>query len=171
MSIKGRIKLINRMAQVTQTKQPGPTSVAGNPMAVDVVSLFTDVPKVWGFNNISKIQQIINIINQAIYVLSDAQIDFNQLRLAYFNIDTSKYSNIVLQAIIRLASVIYMQMLTDKTKQRTQPLSSQEKQQIIAHISQSLNVSAIPDGSINNFLQTKVGNFKEVLKGILFTIT
>lgn len=167
MSVKDRRKLIERIAQ---TAQPGVPSISGSPSSVDIATFFPAVTRVWGANNLSKIQSLINALNNAIYVLSAGQMDFNTLRVQYFITDASKFPDPVLTAIIRLAQVIYNRMLTNHAKQRIEPISIMEKQQILTQIKQMLNVSAIPDGGINNFLATKIGNFKETLNGILSTI-
>lgn len=174
MSIRGRIKLIERIAQTAapaaSTVQSGVPSVTGSPTTVDIATFFPAVTKVWGSTNLAKIQTIINAINNAIYVLSGGQMDFNTLRVQYFITDTSKYPDQVLTAIIRLAQVVYNRMLTDHAQNRVTILSPEEKSQIIIQIQRMLNTSTIPDGAINTFLQTKVGNFKEVLNSILATI-
>jgi hypothetical protein len=173
MSIIGRKKIIERIAQQAATTAPaitGPTSVPGSPSSVPINTFFPSVSIAWGANNIDKIGNIVNILNQAIFVLSNGQMDFNTLRVAYFNVDLSKYPDQTLRAIIALSQVIYTRMLSNRGQPFRQALSPIIRQQTIMLIERSLNVSSIPAGGINQYLQTKVGNFKEVMGSILATI-
>lgn len=177
-SIQERSYLIKRIAQAVATS-PASTpssataipSVSGSPTTVDIATFFPSISLAWGANNLSKIQNIVNAINFAIYVLSAGQADFNTFRLQYFNIDPDQYPDQTLQGIIRLAQVLYNRMLTNHAQPFKTALAPQDKQQIIRQVMVPLNSSMIPSGGINAYLQSKVGAFKETLNSVLATIT
>lgn len=175
MSILGRLKLLLKIAQETTTPDPtaqdGPTNVSGNPSDVDLVTYFPSVSLAWGAQNLSSIQRVINILNQSIYILSNGQMDFNKLRVQYFNVDTSKYPDATLRAAVVFSQLLYSKVLTNKGQPFTIALQPQDKATVISFLTQNINSSNIPAGPVNNFLRTKIGgNLKENIVGALATI-
>jgi hypothetical protein len=166
MTHAARMRIIRRIAQTAAAPVAPTASVSGSPTPIDITTFFPMVIKTWGPDNLAKIQQMVNILNSAIYILSAGQMDFNTLRSQAFNVDASKYPDQTLSAIVKLSGVIYHQMLANQAPSLLPP----QRGQIINLIKGALNVSAIPDGSINQALQTKVGNLKEKLNSILITI-
>lgn len=166
-----RRKLIQRLAQTaTSSPAPVPAVSSGDPTPVDISTFFPSVSLAWGADNLAKLQRIVNAINNAIYILSGKQMDFNRLRVQLFNVDPSKYPDQALAAIVRLAGVVFNSMLTNRTQPWQRALTPQERQPIIVKVRTGLNVSTIPGGAINAYLQTKVGPFKETLNSLLDTV-
>lgn len=171
MSTKSRIKLLEKIAQAAEQQESGTNTVSGSPTTADVVALFPQSSIAWGANNIKHLQDIINVLNQSIYILSQGQVDFNRLRTQSFNVDESKFPDTILKAIISLARTIYNKLLTNNGQIFKKELTPEEKQEIIDLLKQNISISSIPDGGINKFLTTKIGgNFKTVIINLLSNI-
>lgn len=155
MKITDRIKLWLKLAQTTE--QPGVQTLSGSPSAVDISNAVLG----FGTNNMSLIQNIVNDLNWAIYVLSAGQLDFNKLKQQYFFFSNTNIPDQTLLIIVRYAKLIYTNLLTlsGGNTRFNQELDQTEKIKRIDLLLYSVRVppTAIPDGGINNLLQTKIG--------------
>lgn len=175
MSSKFRLKLLKKVAQAAETtnnnETTGPTTVSGSPTDCSVVSYFPTSSETWGANNLTFIQQIINDLNDGIYVLSQGQLDFNKLRAQAFNVDVSKYPDRILKNIIIFSKLVYNVMLTDNGSNFANQLTPEIKKQKISQLTGALSNGGIPDGGINQFLTTKIGgNLKSLITNNLSNI-
>jgi hypothetical protein len=169
MSIKNRIKLLQKIAQTGRVNTP-PT-VSGDPTAANVTSLFPQFTIGWGSNNSIYIQGIINVLNYSIYALSNGALDFNKLRTQNFSFDDSKFPDPILRAIINLTHAVYSKILTHGGQTFKAALTAEEKKDIIDLLKQNVSTSAIPDGGINNYLNSKIGgSLKSTLNNYLSNI-
>jgi hypothetical protein len=156
MSSKLRSKLLEKIAQATPV-ETGPATVPGSPSKCDVVSYFGSVIKGWQNQNVSFIQEIIDDLNESIYVLSQGQIDFNKLRVQSFNVDAGKYPDRILKNIVKFSQQVYSLLLTDQGKDFAAPLTPETRELKINQLTSNLGTVGIPDGSINQFLFSKIG--------------
>ena len=175
MSSKFRLKLLQKIAQVAEqgstTETTGTPTVSGSPTDCSIVSYFQSAPKAWGANNLNYMQSIVNYLNNGIYVLSQGQMDFNNLRVQNFNVDTSKYPDRVLKNIVIFSKLVYNVMLTDNGKDFAVQLTPETKGQKLKQLNGAVTTGGIPDGVINQFLSTKIGgNLKDLLVSNLSNI-
>ena len=151
-------------APVPANTKTGPTTVAGSPTPFDPFQYFPTIMTGWGANNVAPIRRLSNVLNMAIFVLSNGGLDLNRLRSSNFVVDISKYPDVVLRGLIKYALQVhrliysnygapYKAVITDKLA-RVQALKN------------FLTTFQIPDGSINNFLGSKLGGG---LKAIILT--
>jgi hypothetical protein len=185
MSVKSRAKIWAKLAQnapatpaTPATTTPQGTSTApltGSPSPLDVSAWFPTVVRGWGAENVPKIQQLVNILNWAIYALSAQQMDFNYFRQLQFQIVPTQIPDRILLSIARVAQLAYVYILTNGGGIALFPgaLTPQQKANRISLITRALNAAGtlIPDGGINAALQSHIGgNLKEVLFSVLATI-
>lgn len=166
MNIKERLKWLLKLGQTTPSNTTtGPTTVSGSPSPMETSVYFPSVSKAWGPENVNNIQYIINLLNQSLYVLSSGQMDLNQLRVSQFNVDTSKYPDAVIMAVVRFSQLFYHRVLTNSGNQAfDNVLTTEERKQRINQLIQYVNSSALPGGPINSFLKSKInGDLKELL--------
>ena len=173
MSTKDRLNLFKKIADAskvaqtatppatTSTTAPTPT-IAGSPTSASALALYPQLVAGWGANNSSFIEEITNTLNNALYVLSLEDIDFNTLRSNGFNINDSKYSEPTLKIVISLTKAVFNNLLTNGGQAFIKELSPTERSQKLALLKQS--ASQIKDGPINTQLPNKIGgNLKTIL--------
>lgn len=164
-----RSRMFQALAQAA-TKAPTPT-ISGRPTQVIVSSLFPSVITGWGANNLAYIQGIVNALNNALFYLSNGELDFNKLRLVSFQSDPSGIPDQYLLAVVRFAKTIFDTMLMNGANIFKAPITPQDKGARILRLETALSSSNIPDGSINPQLTTHIGgNLKTILTNTLHNI-
>lgn len=148
---KLRKKILKRLAQAD------PTTISGTPSGINVSSLFPSIITAWSTDNLESIQDIVDTLNQAIFILSAGQLDFNKLRVQQFNVDTSKYPDRILKNTVKFTIVVYNNMLTNNGAAFSKELTAEERKIIIGKIKGSLQADEMPDGGISQELVNKIG--------------
>ena len=147
----------------------GPQTISGNPTNFDPYSYYPTIMTGWGTNNVSWIRQLSNTLNQAIFVLSNGQLDLNKLRGTNFVVDVSKYPDRVLRSIVQFTLQVYRFIFTNLTGPFKTAVNN--KVQIIQTLKGFLSTYQIPDGGINPFLSNRIGGpFKTVVINTLTQI-
>jgi len=179
--VSARYKLLNKIAQAagdapaatttptTTTTTTPATSVPGAPTDVPVDVYFPTFTWAWGPNFKPATNQLINILNWSMFILSQGQLSFDQLRQQNFNVDISKYPDPFLMGIIMFAKNVYYYLLNNGTPFKTQV---QNKDQIIDYLSRDIaSNTKVPDSLSATFpqsyLQTKIGNPKPAIIALL----
>jgi len=170
MTPKTRIKLLEAVAQTypgttpAPNTQAGPAYVAGAPYAYDPYSYYPTMTLGWGIANVNWIRRLSNIINNAIYFLSQGQLDLNKIRMVNFVVDVSKYPDRVLTAVVKFALQVYRMIYTHQTADFKTALLPEDKTAVVTQLKNFLPYFQIPDGPINVALVNKIGgNLKQVL--------
>jgi hypothetical protein len=178
MGAKTRIKLLEALAQATTSTtsttstttapapntQAGPAYVAGAPYAFDPYSYYPTITLGWGTANTTWIRKLCDTINNAIYFLSQGQLDLNKIRMVNFVVDISKYPDRILTAVVKFALQVYRMILTHQMAPFAAALSTDDKKEVVAQLKSFLTYFQIPDGSVNAALVNKIGgNLKQVL--------
>lgn len=164
-----RTRIFNSLVIAAQTAPA--TTVAGSPTAVGVADLFPSVVLGWGSPNLHNIQLIVNAINNAMFILSKGQADFNKFRVANFAGEASNVPDQYLLAIVRFAKLIFNDLLTNGGKAYVAALTPKDKASRIAKLNGMLLAANIPDGSINTQLAQKIGgSMKSILTNALNAI-
>jgi hypothetical protein len=154
-----------------ETGNAGPTTIAGNPSSFQVITLYPSIIKGWGSENLNNIQQLVTDLNQALYVMSEAQLDLNDLRVSTFNVDSSKYPSSAVMALVRLSQLIYSKMLTNGGQVFKTGLTPEDKRGRLTQIINYINSSNLGSTTKNQFLQSRIGgNLKEKLLSIVQAI-
>lgn len=175
MNTKFRRQLLQILAQtttITQSAAPnvttGPITVPGSPTPFDPYSYYISMMIGWDAKNISLIRQLANTINWSLYILSNGDIDLGKLRALNFTIDTSKYSDRILLILLKFAIQMFRVIYTNSGAPFKSTITDRDKRvQLLKNA-----LTNLPDGSINNFLNQKIGgNPKIVLLNIISQIT
>lgn len=147
--ISFRLKLLKKIA-------------AGN--APDVsINYFPSVIKAWEQNNVTFIKNIIDILNDSIYSLTDGKTDFSKLKQQNFSIDISQF-NSPIKNIVAWAIEFYSNMLSNDGKDFDAKLEKEQRVDIVNKLKQNQLFTSIPDGGINQELSSKIGgNFKTMI--------
>ena len=149
-------------APVPANTTTGPTTVAGSPTTFDPFQFFPTMTVGWGANNATPIRRLSNVLNNALYVLSNGGLDINRMRANNFMVDVSKYPDVVLRGVIRYIGQVYRFLFTNFGQAFTGPV--QDKTHRIQVLKNVLITFQIPDGGINQFLNNKIGgNLKPII--------
>jgi hypothetical protein len=154
--MSGRLRFLSRFAVQTAPQLHNPVSVPGSPPAFIVSSRAPTTHIGWGTENLAPIQRLVNLLNQALYILSEGKLNFTLLFDAHFLTDLSEYSYLVM-FLNSLGSFIYRQLLTHLGHKFTEEISSEQKQAIVNRMLTMLQNPSLLDGPINKFLYGKIG--------------
>lgn len=146
---------------------PKPTTVPGSPTAV-TVDMFPTFVQAWGANFKQSVNNLIDTLNWAIFSMTVGQQDFFKLKSNSFQGDSTKFDGFT-NSIIGFSKQVFNLMLNEG-KPIAAPMKN--KKEIISKLLASINQnSAIHETLTNvfpqNFLQSKIGNFKPKVISIL----
>lgn len=149
------------------TTSTAPTTVAGSPTTV-TTDLFPTFIQAWGTTFKGPVDELLNILNWSIYVLTLGEQDFYKLKSNDFSADATKYDAFT-DSVISFSRLVFHQLLNGGKAFQTQV---GDKKTPIAEIYRSISGNGrIPDTLTNvfpqSFLQTKIGNFKPKVISIL----
>lgn len=156
-------------APVAPNLKSGPTTVSGSPSPFDPFAYFPTMMVGWGAPNVEPIRRISNVLNNALYILSNGALDINRLRANNFVVDVSQYPDIVLRGIINYSLQVFKSVYSNNTIPFKAPITN--KPQRIQALKNLLTTFQIPDGGINGLLQNRIGgNFKLIILDTLDNI-
>ena len=174
--MNGRLRTLLRLAQAApaapatpaaNAAQTTPTAVPGSPRPFDPASVSPTMVLGWGANNLNFIRQLVNVLNQAIFITSNGKLDFARLYDQSFGIDTSAYTPLV-SALANLGKLIFRRMIKNNGYDFVAAVPTANRTQTISVLTSQIQSPAIPDGAINSTLYGKVGgNLRTVLLDIV----
>jgi hypothetical protein len=178
--MNGRLRTLFRLAQAATPAAPAapsspastatsttPTVVSGSPRPFDPATVSPTLVLGWGANNLNFIRQLVNALNQAIYITSNGKLDFARLYDQSFGIDTSAYTPLV-SALANLGKLVFRRMIKNNGYDFAAPVPTANRMQTVSILTNQIQSPAIPDGAINATLYSKVGgNIRTVLLDIV----
>ena len=175
---KYRLKIFQRIIEAqaatpdpagTDSGQPTSTqsTVNGSPNPI-TTDQFPGFDVAWGANYKDLANQLLDTLNQGIYILTIGEQDFSRLRSSNFTSDSTKFDAFA-DSVIAFSGLVY-KMIFGQGKPLTEAVPN--KKEIISYLISNFNSNVSIPNNLNNkfpesFLQSKIGNFKTKVNGIL----
>lgn len=162
------IKLGQSVPENLPTEQVIATQiVSGSPPSFIPSNYYPDLVTAFNSRNIPIINNLSNIINQALYYTSNGKIHLPWMYNRNFNFDNSISPSIVLKNLMNFSKLMFQQLFSNLSK----PLSSQEILSRVGILSNSLFLTNLPQTNTSGQLTTKIGgNLKTIIKNYLLQI-
>jgi len=166
MSRDNRIKILNRIAQDLLSK----SSVSGSPRSFNIVSLYPTTVLGLTSKNISPLTKLADLLNNALYYLSDGEKDLEWMRTVNFSFDASIASG-DLKNVMLFCKLFHTNLLTNLGADFTEALPATEIANRIRILSTSAPLINLSSTSITGQLNLKIGgNLKSLITQTLTQI-
>lgn len=169
-----RIKLLMKISQEAEeastTTSTAPATIAGSPTNASV-DIFPTFDMAWGSNFKEPINDLLDALNWAIFVLTVGEYDFYKLKSNNFSSGSTKFDAFT-NEVIKFSGLVYKELFNSGVNFKNKV---ENKKDILDKLHSSVSGNArIPD-TLNNtfpqsFLQTKIGNFKPKVISILSSL-
>lgn len=165
-------RIINKLGQNTPeglpTEEVAATQiVSGSPPSFISSNYYPDLAIAFNSKNIPIINNLSNIINQALYYTSNGKIHLPWMYNRNFNFDSSISPSIELKNLMNFSKLMFQQLFSNLNK----PLSSQEILVRVSILSNSSHLTSLPQTNTSGQLTTKIGgDLKTIIKNYLLQI-
>ncbi len=118
-NIKGRYKLLTRIAQATPTQSPQSTNIS--PTTVPVPNF--QASAIWGWlntsynsNSVNAINHLVNTLNTALHYASAGKFNFQVLKSSNFQVDPSSVPSVDAKNLLNLSVQVYKDYINSGNK-------------------------------------------------------
>jgi len=176
MGNKGRFNILKKIAQgainqmVTDEVNKN-KSVAGSPTSFTATNAYPTIIQGFGANNISWINGLSNVLNDALYYTSNGQIDLNWMKSNNFNAGSSQVPSEDLKKIIAFCKAVYNYLYTNLGQNFTHLLPKDQILEKVKILTNNQSLINLPTVTNNGQLRTKIGgNLKTIIQNYLLQI-
>lgn len=156
MNRKHRINILNKIAQSK--------SVSGSPRNFNIATVYPTTTLGLSSKNIPALVKIGNLLNNALYYLSNGEKDLQWMKSINFNADTSGAMSVDLKNIILFCNLLYHNLMTNLGVDFKQQLSEDEITNRVRLLSTSQPLTSLSSINATSQLNSKIGgNLKTLI--------
>ncbi len=152
-----RLKLLNKIAQEAK-------SVSGSPIDFDITTKYPTTILGLTAKNIAPLNKVGDLLNNALYYLSDGEKDLEWMKSVNFNFDTSAAFSIDLKNVMIFSKLLYHNLMTNLGVDFKEQLPANEIANRVRILSTSQPLTSLSSSNLSGQLSSKIGgNLKTLI--------
>lgn len=152
-----RIKILNKIAQETE-------SVSGSPRSFNISTKYPTTTLGLSAKNIAPLVKVGDLLNNALYYLSDGKKDLEWMKSVNFNFDTSGAFSVDLKNVMLFCKLLYHNLMTNLGVDFKEPLPTDEIANRVRILSTSQPLTNLSSSNLSGQLSSKIGgNLKTLI--------
>lgn len=166
-----RIKILKRLAQLSQTPVPTETTaketVLAAPPSFQASSAYPNIRTGYNSQSVQIIDSLISLLNNAIYYTTAGALNFLKFKENGFNFDASSAASTDQKNIMLFSKKVF-QLLLNNGNTFDQPLTGQQVTNIANTLNSSIELSSLAQTAPTSTLSIKIqGNLKTLISSYL----